>query len=123
MLDLVKTEAAVVVAWVAYLATAVFGHVALKLAAGRGGGDGPLGRVVGAALSPWGLAATAAWGVSALAWIAVLERRPLQTANAVSSLRYVLVLGAAWAWFGERMGPREIAGSALIVAGVWLCTR
>lgn len=103
-------------AWAFYFATAVTGHVALKLAA-----DGSTAGTRGAAaalLRPWGLVAGAAWALSAVAWVLVLQRDSLSRANAISSARYVLVLAAAWALLGERMTAREWAGAALIGAGL-----
>jgi drug/metabolite transporter (DMT)-like permease len=106
-------------AWGGYFAGSVFGHVALKRAAGTGG-TYDLARSVTALGSPWGIAAMLAWAVSAWAWTFALTRHRLIDANAISALRVVLGAAAATLWLGERAGSREIAGTLLVAAGVWL---
>ena len=108
-----------VLAWGMYFAGSVFGHVALKHAAGTGGSY-DLGRSFTALVSGWGLAAVAAWMISAWAWTLALTRHSLIEANAVSALRVALCAAAAALWLGERFGPREAAGTLLVAAGVWL---
>ena len=107
------------VAWGVYFAASVFGHVALKRAAGTGDGY-DVARSVTALLSPWGIGALVAWALSAWAWTLALTRHSLIEANAVSALRVVLCAVAAGVWLGERLGAREAAGTLLVAAGVWL---
>lgn len=111
--------ACAVIAWTTYLGGSVFGHVALKRAAGATERYDVL-RSFGAFASAWGLAALVAWILSAWAWTLVLTRHRLVEANAISAWRVVLCALAAWLCLGERLGPREIAGTALVAAGVWL---
>ncbi len=106
-------------AWGLYLAASVFGHVALKRAAGSGE-TYDFGRSVLAFATPAGIAAMVAWAVSAWAWSLALTRHALIEANAVSALRIVLGAAAASLWLGERFGVREAAGTLLVAAGVWL---
>ncbi len=53
-------------------------------------------------------------------WCTVLQRVPLLHANAYSFLVPVFGLSAGVLWFGERLGPVEIAGIALICVSLGL---
>jgi uncharacterized membrane protein len=100
--------------YAAFFATSVYGHVALKLAVDRSDG------MVRAMLSGWGLSALAAWTLSALVWMKVLEGDTLFAANTISALRYAFVALAALLVFEEALDARGIVGSLLVGAGVWL---
>ena len=106
-------------AWGLFFVTSAFGHVALKRAAGTGGSY-DLGRSVEALFSGWGLAAMIAWAISAWAWTFALTRHRLIDANAVAALRIVACAALAAWWLGERVGPRELVGTALVALGAWL---
>ncbi len=106
-------------AWGAYFAGSVFGHVALKRAAGDGGSY-DLARSFAALGSGWGMAAMVAWTLAAWAWALALTRHRLIDANAMSALRVVFCAAAAGLWLGERFGAREAVGTVLVAAGVWL---
>jgi drug/metabolite transporter (DMT)-like permease len=106
-------------AWGGYFAGSVFGHVALKRAAGTAGVY-DFTRSFTALGSGWGVAAVVAWTISAWAWTFALTRHRLIEANAISALRIVLCAAAATLWLGERSGWREVAGTLLVAAGVWL---
>jgi undecaprenyl phosphate-alpha-L-ara4N flippase subunit ArnF len=78
-----------------------------------------------AALRPvlaWTFAGLGAYGLSLLAWLAVLARYPLSYAYPLLGLSYVLVyLGAThWSRLMEPMTPTRTAGTLLILAGVAL---
>ena len=106
-------------AWGIYFAASVFGHVALKRAAGAGA-NYDFTRSLTALFSPYGIAALVAWALSAWAWTFALTRHRLIEANAISGLRVALCAVAAAVWLGERMGGREAAGTLLVATGVWL---
>jgi uncharacterized membrane protein len=106
-------------AWGVYFAASVFGHVALKRAAGSAG-NYDFARSVTALITPWGIGAMIAWALSAWAWSLALTRHALVEANAVSALRVVFCAAVAACWLGERMGLREAAGTLLVAAGIWL---
>ena len=70
----------------------------------------------------WTAAGLASYGLSLVAWLAVLARYPLSFAYPLLSLSYVLVyLGAThWARLMEPATPLRTAGTLLILAGVAL---
>ena len=105
--------------WGLFFASSVFGHVALKRAAGSGDSY-DVSRSLGALVSPWGVAALAAWVFSAWAWTLALTKHRLIEANAVSALRMVLCVVVAWVCLGERVGLRELTGTLLVAAGIYL---
>jgi drug/metabolite transporter (DMT)-like permease len=106
--------------WPLFFATAVYGHVAFKVAATRS--DAAFS-FWGTLLSAWGITAALAWAASAVLWICILARHPLLTANTVSSLSYVLIALAAVVLFDEPLTVEKVLGGILVVVGVWLVTR
>ncbi len=106
--------------WMLFFATSVYGHVALKVAVDRVGGEGDGRSVLSALACFWGWSACVAWGASCLLWTVALSRHRLVQANALSALRYVLVCLAAWALLGERLTWPQVLGMALLTAGVML---
>lgn len=105
--------------WALFLATSVYGHVALKVAADRGQGSA-LGRVWSGARTVWGITAIASWTVSGVLWMMVLAKTELARANSISSVRYVLICLAAAYFLGETLTSRDAAGVALIALGLVL---
>jgi len=65
-----------------------------------------------------------AYGLSLLAWLAVLVRYRLSYAYPLLALSYVLVyVGATqWAELAEAATPQRTIGTLLILAGVWLAS-
>jgi drug/metabolite transporter (DMT)-like permease len=104
--------------WGLFFLTSVYGHVAVRLAVPPGGDARRA--LAAAATSFWGWSAAAAWGLSCVLWVVAVSRHALQSANAVSSLRYVLIALAAWSLFGERLGPAQWLGMLLIAGGILL---
>lgn len=100
--------------WVLFFATTVYGHAAMKLAVDRHPGT------VAAALSGWGISAVLAWGASSLLWMLVLAKESLFRASTISSLRYVLVIAAAWAMTQKTPAARALVGAGLVAVGVYL---
>lgn len=70
----------------------------------------------------WTFAGLGAYGLSLLAWLAVLARYPLSYAYPLLGISYVLVyLGAThWSRLMEPMTPMRTAGTLLILVGVAL---
>jgi drug/metabolite transporter (DMT)-like permease len=99
--------------WVLYLATDVYGHVALKAASETQN----LQHVL---FSPLGLSAGLAWVMSAMMWILILSKHPLLTANSVSTLTYALIAASAWLFFGEAIKLLKLLGMLLICVGIYL---
>jgi len=106
--------------WGLYLGTTVYGHVALKLAVDRKPAGDFRGGVFPALASHWAWSACLAWFVSCLLWALVLTRQPLIQANAVSSLRHLLIALAAWALLGESLNLGQTIGMVLIAVGIVL---
>ena len=105
--------------WALFLGSSVFGHVALKRAAGHGDKFDYL-RAFTLWKDPWALGALFAWGASCLLWALLRTRHGVGQAAGTSSLCYVLMLGAAAVWLGETLDWRQGVGCVLIGAGIWL---
>jgi drug/metabolite transporter (DMT)-like permease len=60
----------------------------------------------------------ALWVIESIAWIRVLERVPLSMAYPIMTLSYATVPLAGVLALRERMSRRQLAGAALIFAGV-----
>jgi drug/metabolite transporter (DMT)-like permease len=117
--DLVKSLETSAV-WALFFFTSVYGHVALKTAVNRVPGGSYREVLAATATNFWGWSALVAWGLSCLLWALALARHNLVTANAVSSLRYVLVGLAAWALLSERITWSQGVGMVLIAGGILL---
>lgn len=91
----------------------------MKRGAG-GSADYDLRAATNVFFSPWGLSALASWAFSCWLWAVLLTRHSLFAANSVSTLRYVFLCLAAFLFLKESVSGRDIAGMALIAAGVWL---
>ncbi|HEX5421354.1 MAG TPA: 4-amino-4-deoxy-L-arabinose-phospho-UDP flippase [Gammaproteobacteria bacterium] len=70
----------------------------------------------------WTLAGLAAYGLSLLAWLAVLVRFPLSYAYPLLGISYVLVYAGAthWSRLMEPLTPLRTLGTLLILGGVAL---
>lgn len=81
-----------------------------------------------AALAPaieWTVAGLAAYGLSLVAWLAVLARYPLSYAYPLLGLSYVIVYVGATHWdrLHETATPLRTAGTLLILLGAALVSR
>ena len=108
--------------WGLFFATTVYGHVALKRAAGDAA-QFEYAKALRTLTNFWGWSALLAWAISGLLWAVVLTKESLLTANSVSSLRYVFVCVAAWIFLREQIQLQHGVGILLVTAGIWLCTR
>lgn len=70
--------------------------------------------------SPWVEAWIGCEIVTLAVWMIVLSNLTLSAAFPMTAVGYVLVLGLGWTLFGEPVTIAELAGSAAILAGVWL---
>jgi len=75
------------------------------------------------ALSPYIAAGLACYVVSVVVWILALSRVPVSVAYPMLSIGYVVNALAAWALFGEALGPQKAVGIAFIIVGVFLVAR
>lgn len=85
--------------------------------------QGPIEFLWGAAQSPLVYAALALQVLGYVSWMFVISREKLSVAFALSgSTLYLLMAAASWYFYGERLGPAQWGGLALISVGVVLLT-
>lgn len=109
------------------LSCGALGQMFLKLGAGalaaRPRGPGPWA-LIQAALATWQLdLGLVLYAGSAVIWIHVLTRLPLSVAYPMVGLGFVLVLALSTLVLGETLRLVQLAGCALILAGIVLVTR
>jgi drug/metabolite transporter (DMT)-like permease len=80
----------------------------------------PVFSIVGTGLHPLFGAAIACLGVQAVLWQRVLARHPLAVVYPLNSMIYPASLAAGWVVFDEVLTLPRLAGSALILLGIWL---
>lgn len=102
--------------WLIYFATDVYGHIALKMASG----SNSLWDVL---FSFWGISAGLAWLVSAVSWMFVLSKQPLLNASTISATTYVLMALAAVIVFKEALTGQHFLGIVCVFLGIYLVTR
>jgi drug/metabolite transporter (DMT)-like permease len=73
--------------------------------------------------NPWYLCGLGCLFLQALCWQFVLRGMHLTVAYLVTSLNYLLILGASHLFFLERINGYNLGGAAAIVVGVWLVVR
>ena len=105
------------------VATASTGQLMLKhgmqLATARArGSNGSL--VTAAATTPWVLLGLAVFALSAVAWLGVLSRVPLNVAYPFNALGYIVILVASVLVLHEHANLLTWGGSLLVVAGLIL---
>jgi multidrug transporter EmrE-like cation transporter len=79
----------------------------------------PAGWLEQLAVSPWFGLAVAAEIVCFGIWMTILSELDLSVAFPLSAVSYVLIIAVAWLGYGEPATLADIAGSALILMGVW----
>lgn len=85
--------------------------------------QGPLEFLLGAAVTPLVYAALALQVAGYVAWMFVITKEKLSVAFALSgSSFYLLMAAVSWFFYGERLGPLQWLGLALISVGVVLVT-
>jgi len=80
----------------------------------------PVFTVIGLALHPLFWAALGCLGMQALLWQRVLDRHALAFVYPLNSMIYPASLISGWTLFGEALTLPRLAGSAVILLGVWL---
>lgn len=70
----------------------------------------------------WLITALALYGITTLGWIWILRHAPLHLAYPFMGLAFLIVPTLAWAFLGEPLHWRTLAGGALIMAGVALAS-
>lgn len=61
---------------------------------------------------------------TAFGWVFVMKHLKLSTVGVVYSVSMIVLLTAiGWVWFGESLGPREVAGLILAIASLYLLMR
>ena len=70
----------------------------------------------------WLIASLVLYGVTTLGWVWILRHAPLHLAYPFMGLAFLIVPTLAWAFLGEPLGWRTLAGGALIMAGVALAS-
>ena len=75
------------------------------------------------ATNGWLLVSLALYGITTLGWIWVLRHAPLHLAYPFMGLAFLIVPVIAWAFLGEPLHWRTLAGGALILAGVVLAAQ
>lgn len=69
------------------------------------------------------IAAVLIQGIGFIVWVVVVSRVKLGLAFAISgSFFYLLIAAASWFFYGERLGPLQWLGLALVSSGVLLMT-
>jgi multidrug transporter EmrE-like cation transporter len=103
------------------VSTAATGQLMLKhgmqLASARAAKPGG-SLAAAAATSPWIWLGLAVFGVSAIAWLAVLSRVPLSVAYPFNALGYLVILTASILILHERANLLTWLGSLLVVSGL-----
>jgi multidrug transporter EmrE-like cation transporter len=82
---------------------------------------GPIGWKV--ATQPYILGGLACYVVSVVVWILALSRVEVSVAYPMLSIGYVVNAVAAYALFGEALGPQRLLGIGVIIVGVCLVAR
>jgi multidrug transporter EmrE-like cation transporter len=75
------------------------------------------------ALEPHILGGLACYVVSVVVWIVALSRVPVSVAYPMLSIGYVVNALGAWTLLGESLTPLRMAGTVIIVAGVFMVAR
>ncbi|MET0814102.1 MAG: EamA family transporter, partial [Pseudoxanthomonas sp.] len=81
---------------------------------------GQLQYVVGLLLSPWVISGLGAAFLASVCWMLALTKLELSHAYPFTALSLVLVVFASALVFGEALTVGKLAGTALIVAGVFV---
>ncbi len=70
----------------------------------------------------WLIASLLLYGVTTLGWVWILRHAPLHLAYPFMGLAFLIVPTLAWAFLGEPLHWRTLAGGVLIMAGVALAS-
>ena len=70
----------------------------------------------------WLVASLVLYGITTLGWVWILRHAPLHLAYPFMGLAFLIVPTLAWAFLGEPLHWKTLAGGALIMAGVALAS-
>lgn len=76
-----------------------------------------------AATNPQVVAGLGLYGLGAVVWLLVLARVDLSFAYPFVGLGMIVTMFLGWSVLGETLGPARLAGTLLVVAGVWLVSK
>lgn len=71
----------------------------------------------------WAQAMLALEIASFAAWMTALSEMKLSAAFPMSAISYVLIIVAGWVLFREPFSAGQVAGGAVILAGIWMIGR
>lgn len=63
------------------------------------------------------------YGISLINWLIMLSRLDISFAYPMMSIGYVATALCAYFYLGEQLGPMRIAGTLVIMLGVWMISR
>jgi multidrug transporter EmrE-like cation transporter len=107
------------VAWSFLLAFETLCQISLKYAGlANAGFDFSLRAFAAAIATPPLWVAIGCYIGAFIAWMTILRKSTLSAAFATSAIVFVAVMLASWWVFGEHIGPLQLLGSAVIVAGI-----
>lgn len=94
-------------------------------APGQGATGDPslLGTALATLLRPGIVGGLALYGIGTLLWLGALARTELSQAYPFVGLGFVLTAALGHWLFGEAFGPSRLAGTALVITGVFLIAR
>ncbi|QQX83637.1 EamA family transporter [Cupriavidus necator] len=98
------------------------GQILFKYAADRIDVAGK-GVFQGLLLNPYLLVALVVYGVATILWLFVLKNSPLRVAYPLVSLAFIIVPVLSHLILHEELKVTTFAGGALIMLGVWVCSR
>jgi drug/metabolite transporter (DMT)-like permease len=110
------------------LAFTVYGQLVLKWQIGQAGdmptdGPGKLLFLLRQFLNPWIVSGFAAALLASLAWMAAMTRFDLNYAYPFMSLAFLLVMAFSVMFLGEALTVNRVAGTLLVIAGLFVLTR
>ena len=73
--------------------------------------------------NPYLLGGLISLGIGFLLWLVVLSRLKLSVAIPFTSINYILILLFSWLFLKETISAIQLAGVAVIIAGLFLVTR
>lgn len=97
------------------------GQVLFKMGANRLTGNRLSDFLLQTASSPLIIGACVLYALTILLWVWILRQVPLSRVYPFTALAYVLTPLFGWLVFHERMSPQFLAGSVLLLSGIFLC--
>ena len=106
----------------------VYGQLVLKWQIGQAGempadASGKILFLLRQFLNPWVLSGFAAAVLASLAWMAAMTRFELNYAYPFMSLAFLLVMAFSVLFLGEALTVNRIAGTLLVILGLFVLTR